>query len=325
MNNDTLTAVDGLLAGHATDTANHTGCTAILCPEGFTPGIAVPGFAPGCRETELMRPESLVDRVHGLVLAGGSAFGLAAADGVVRFLRERGTGFVMPHGIVPIVGGAVIYDLDMNGRAGLLPDAAMGYAAAKAASAAPVVQGSVGAGAGARCGRLFFARGEKATQKCGLGTAVERYDGILVAALTVVNALGNIHDPRTGAFLAGGRREDGTPFSEEEMRDSLAGRDTPPSNTVLTVVATNVPLDKVQTSRLARMAGTGLARCLRPAHLTLDGDIVFALSSRQPLPDAAGSWTENLLGALGADAVARAVVAAAEAAAGDEWEGGRMK
>ena len=214
--------------------------------------------------------------------------------------------------------------LELNGRAGLLPDAAMGYAAAKAASAAPVAQGSVGAGAGARCGRLFFARGEKATQKCGLGSAVERYDGILVAALTVVNALGNIHDPRTGVFLAGGRREDGTPFSEEEMRDSLAGRDTPPSNTVLTVVATNVPLDKVQTSRLARMAGTGLARCLRPAHLTLDGDIVFALSSRRPLPAAAGPWTENLLGALGADAVARAVVAAAEAAAGDEWEGGSL-
>lgn len=143
MNNDTLTAIDGLLTGHATDASNHTGCTAILCPEGFTPGIAVPGFAPGCRETELMRPESLVDRVHGLVLAGGSAF--------------------------------------------------------------------------------------------------------------------------------------------------------------------------------------GLARCLRPAHLTLDGDIVFALSSRRPLPEAAGPWTENLLGALGADAVARAVVAAAEAAAGDEWEGGRMK
>lgn len=139
-----------------------------------------------------------------------------------------------------------------------------------------------------------------------------------VAALVVVNALGNIHDPRTGAFLAGGRREDGTPFSDDELRDSLAGRETPPSNTVLTVVATNAPLDKVQTSRLARMSGTGLARCLRPAHLTLDGDIVFALASRRPLPAAAGPWTENLLGALGADAVARAVVAAAGAAAGDE-------
>ncbi len=223
MKNDTLTAIDGLLAGHATDAANHTGCTAILCPEGFTPGIAVPGFAPGCRETELMRPESLVDRVHGLVLAGGSAFGLAAADGVVRFLREQGTGFVMPHGIVPIVGGAVIYDLDMNGRAGLLPDAAMGYAAAEAASTAPVAQGSVGAGAGARCGRLFFARGEKATQKCGLGSAVERYDGILVAALTVVNALGNIHDPRTGAFLAGGAERTARRFRKRKCATVLPG------------------------------------------------------------------------------------------------------
>ena len=130
MSNTTLTAIDGLLAGHATDDRNHTGCTAILCPQGFTPGIAVPGFAPGCRETELMRPESQVDTVHGLLLAGGSAFGLAAADGVMRFLREQGHGFAMPHGVIPIVPGAVIYDLDMNARPGVLPDAAMGYAAA---------------------------------------------------------------------------------------------------------------------------------------------------------------------------------------------------
>ena len=134
MSNTTLTAIDGLLAGHATDDRNHTGCTAILCPQGFTPGIAVPGFAPGCRETELMRPESQVDTVHGLLLAGGSAFGLAAADGVMRFLREQGHGFAMPHGVIPIVPGAVIYDLDMNARPGVLPDADMGYAAARAAS-----------------------------------------------------------------------------------------------------------------------------------------------------------------------------------------------
>lgn len=131
MSNTTLTAINGLLAGHATDDRNHTGCTAILCPQGFTPGIAVPGFAPGCRETELMRPESQVDTVHGLLLAGGSAFGLAAADGVMRFLREQGHGFAMPHGVIPIVPGAVIYDLDMNARPGVLPDADMGYAAAR--------------------------------------------------------------------------------------------------------------------------------------------------------------------------------------------------
>lgn len=125
MSNTTLTAIDGLLAGHSTDDRNHTGCTAILCPQGFTPGIAVPGFAPGCRETELMRPESQVDTVHGLLLAGGSAFGLAAADGVMRFLREQGHGFAMPHGVIPIVPGAVIYDLDMNARPGVLPDADM--------------------------------------------------------------------------------------------------------------------------------------------------------------------------------------------------------
>ena len=149
MSNTTLTAIDGLLAGHSTDDRNHTGCTAILCPQGFTPGIAVPGFAPGCRETELMRPESQVDTVHGLLLAGGSAFGLAAADGVMRFLREQGHGFAMPHGVIPIVPGAVIYDLDMNARPGVLPDADMGYAAARAASAAPLAEGAVGAACGA--------------------------------------------------------------------------------------------------------------------------------------------------------------------------------
>lgn len=162
MSNTTLTAIDGLLAGHATDDRNHTGCTAILCPQGFTPGIAVPGFAPGCRETELMRPESQVDTVHGLLLAGGSAFGLAAADGVMRFLREQGHGFAMPHGVIPIVPGAVIYDLDMNARPGVLPDADMGYAAARAASAAPLLWGQPAGPAAAACSA--FARMQRANR-----------------------------------------------------------------------------------------------------------------------------------------------------------------
>lgn len=315
MSNTTLTAVPGLLAGHATDPSNHTGCTAVLCPQGFTPGIAVPGFAPGCRETELMRPESQVDTVHGLLLAGGSAFGLAAADGVMRFLREQGHGFPMPHGTIPIVPGAVIYDLDLNGRPGVLPDAAMGYAAARAASGAPLAEGAVGAACGARCGRLFGLCRDAAgkpldlSDKSGLGSVCLERRGLQVAALVVLNALGNVYDAR-GRFLAGGRYADGRPVPHEQALDALAG-EIPAGNTVLTVVATNVPLDKTRCSRLARMAATGLARHIIPAHLLFDGDIVFALASQQPLPEGCGPWNESLLGALAADAVAAAVCRAA--------------
>ncbi|MCL2589865.1 MAG: P1 family peptidase [Betaproteobacteria bacterium] len=307
MENRTITGIPGLLAGHTTDLENRTGCTAILCPQGFTPGVALPGFAPGSRETDLLRPESSVDAVHGILFAGGSAFGLAAADGVIRFLRERGIGFAMPHAVIPLVPGAVIYDLDMNRKAGSLPDAAMGYAAAVAASDAPLAEGAVGAGTGARCGRLFsMGNGPDYTEKSGLGSALLEWKGIQVAALVVVNALGNIHDPVSGAFLAGGRDATGRPFGRDAMLTAVAGENLPQSNTVLTLVATNAPLDKVQATRLARMAGTGLARSIVPAHLAYDGDIVFALASKQPLPVGVGNWTDSLLGTLGAEAVALA-------------------
>lgn len=308
MENKTITAISGILVGHATDTANQTGCTAVLCPEGFTPGVAVPGFATGSREIELLRPESLVESVHGIVLSGGSAFGLGSADGAIRFLREKGHGFVMPHGVIPLVSGAVIYDLDMNRQPGLLPDANMGFAAAAAASSAPVEQGSVGVGTGARCGRLYQVHGgADCTEKAGLGSALVERKGVLVGALVVVNAMGNVHDPDTGAFLAGGRDSRGHPWDREALLSALAEEDLPRSNTVLTVVATNAPLSKVQTGRLARMAGTGLARVLRPAHLIYDGDIVFALAGKTAL-DQGSPWTESLLGAMGAEVVARAAV-----------------
>lgn len=306
MRNQTLTAISGILAGHTTDTEHCTGCTVILCPEGFTPGIHVPGFAPGSRETDMMRPEATADAAHGILLTGGSAFGLAAADGVVRWLRERDYGYYTRYGKVPLVPGAVIYDLDTNRKPGLLPDADMGYAAALAASAEPVEQGRVGAGTGARCGRLFGLDNVARTSPGGVGSALRERNGIQVAALVVVNALGDIRDPDTRAWLAGGVDRNGQPFSREAMLAALAGDAVPENNTVLTVVATNAPLDKTRTSRLAKMAGTGLARAIEPAHLTFDGDIVFALSGKRPLPDGAGRWTDNLLGALGAEAVAHA-------------------
>jgi L-aminopeptidase/D-esterase-like protein len=311
MENRTITGIAGFLAGHATDRENRTGCTAVICPEGCTPGMALFGFAPGSRETELLRPESTVDTVHGLAFAGGSAFGLAAADGVVRFLLEQGAGITMPHAVIPLAPAAVIYDLDMNRKAGSLPDAAMGYAAAMAASDAPLEEGSVGAGAGARCGRLFgMGNGPDRTEKSGLGSALLEWRGIRVAALVVVNSLGNIHDPESGVFLAGGRDTEDRPLEREVMLAALAGESLPRNNTVLAAVATNVPLDKLGATRLARMAGSGLARAIRPAHLAYDGDLVFALASKRPLPAGAGNWTDSLLGTLGAEAVAQAVVRA---------------
>lgn len=298
--NLTLTSIPGILVGHVTDSVNHTGCTAILCPSGFTPGVAVPGFAPGSRETDLMRSESMVQEVHGLLLAGGSAFGLAAASGVARFLAEQGAGFDTKYARVPLVPAAVIYDLDMNLQAGKLPDEAMGYQAAQLATAEPVEQGAVGAGTGARCGRLGH------SAKSGLGSAGVQRGDVRVVALVVVNALGNVHDPDTGKWLAGAVDDKGNPIQERAVFDALAGpADKPTGNTVLTVVATNASLSKVQTNRLAHMAGAGLARSIRPAHLINDGDIVFALSAKHG-PNA----NESLLGAMGAEAVAQAAAAA---------------
>lgn len=302
----TLTSVPGILVGHTTDTSSHTGCTAILCPEGFTPGIHVPGFAPASRETELMYPEALVESVHGLCLSGGSAFGLAAATGVVRFLREQHVGFETPFARVPIVPGAAIFDLDLNTAPGTLPDEAMGYAAAMAASDRPVEQGAVGAGTGARCGRVA---GFEHPAKSGLGSwGIQRGD-VIVSALVVLNALGNVYDPDTGAWLAGGHDDAGRRLEGEALYKLLGTQEVESRlNTVLVAVATNAPLSKVGASRLARMSGTGLARVLRPVHMLFDGDIVFALSAKEG-PHAG----ENLLGVMGAEAVARAAVSAIHA------------
>lgn len=313
----TLTAVPGLLVGHAADEGHGTGCTVVLCPEGRTPGVHVPGFAPGSREIELMRAESVVDVVHGLALAGGSAFGLAACQGVARLLTERGCGLAMPDGRIPLVPGAVIYDLDGNPGAGMVPYTALGYEAAARASALPVAQGRVGAGRGARCGRLFsrIAGLERPTAPGGVGSAACAWNGLIVGALVVVNALGNVHDPDTGEWLAGGVDNEGRRLPDEILYAALAG-EIPRGNTVLAVVGVSAPLDKTAANRVARMAAAGLPRAIRPAHLLFDGDVVFALAPK-PSPEWAKPPThvENLLGALGAEAVARAAARAVRATA----------
>ena len=309
--NGTLTDVPGLLAGHYTDAENGTGCTVVLTPPGTTGGVDVRGAAPGTRETDLLRSENTVAGVNGVVLSGGSAYGLGSADGVMRFLEERGVGHLVGGHIVPIVPAAIIFDLGV-GNGMVRPTAAEGYAAAEAATGAPVAQGCVGAGTGATIGKAL---GRERAMKGGVGSAsLDLGDGVVLAALTVVNAVGGVHDPGTGALLAGSRGADGVPIESTALYASHDYGRTPaqgPSalgNTTIGVVATNLRLTKAQANRLATLAHDGLALAIRPAHTPHDGDTMFALATCEI--DAPEEFTR--LCALTPTVVARAVVAAVE-------------
>jgi L-aminopeptidase/D-esterase-like protein len=310
--NHTLTAVSGIKVGHHTLSERPTGCTVILTEQGAVGGIDVRGSAPGTRETDLLNPTNLVDKVHAIVLAGGSAFGLASADGVVRYLDEKHVGFPTSAGVVPIVPAAILYDLQV-GQGSVRPGADCGYAAARAATSNPVPEGNVGAGAGATVGK--FMRSDRA-MKGGIGSAaIELSDGLVVAAIVAVNAVGNVMDPMTGQFIAGGRTEDGRSIAElramlrHPVKSGGAGAF---ENTTIGVVATNATLTKVQATKLAQMAHDGYARSIYPSHLMIDGDAVFALAtgSRSETPDV------SRLGALAADAMSEAIVRAVRAATG---------
>ena len=306
-----LTAVTGLKVGHHTLAERPTGCTVILAETGAVAGVDVRGSAPGTRETDLLNPINLVQQVHAIVLSGGSAFGLAAADGAVRYLEEKRIGFPFGGGVVPIVPAAVLFDLPV-GDSRIRPGADCGYAAARAATTDAVVEGNVGAGAGATVGKLL--RADRA-MKGGVGSAaIELPGGLVVAALVAVNAAGNVMDPATGRFIAGGRTDDGGRIAD--LRALLRGSVRPASraleNTTLGVVATNASLTKAQATKLAQMAHDGYARAIYPSHLTVDGDAIFALAT--------GTRSEsadlNQLGALAADAMADAIVRAVRAATG---------
>lgn len=306
-----LTAVSGLKVGHHTLEARPTGCTVVLAEAGAVAGVDVRGSAPGTRETDLLNPINLVQQVHAVVLSGGSAFGLAAADGVIKYLEERKVGFQFGSSVVPIVPAAVLFDLPVgDGRIRPGPDC--GYAAAASATTGPVAEGNVGAGAGATVGKLRRAdRGMKG----GIGSAaIEVPGGLVVAALVAVNAAGNVVDPATGRFIAGGRTDDGERIADLRslLRTSVRSPERPLENTTLAVVATNAVLTKVQATKLAQMAHDGYARAIYPAHLTVDGDAIFALATGTH----AGAVDLNQLGALAADAVAEAIVRAARAATG---------
>ena len=272
-----ITDVVGIKVGHAADVRAVTGCTVILCERGAVGGVDVRGSAPGTRETDALRPMNLVERVHGVLLTGGSAFGLAAADGVMRFLEERGIGFDVSVAKVPLVAAAVIFDL-MVGDPAVRPTAEMGYAAARSASGGPVEEGSVGAGTGATVGKLL---GPVSAMKGGIGTwAVRLPGGVLVGALVVVNAYGDVRDDHSGQVLAGARdRATGRFLNMAQALMSGGGSARFGANTTLAVVATNAALTKEQTNKLAQLGHDGLARVISPAHTMYDGDTVFALST----------------------------------------------
>ena len=311
MTDVTLTSVDGLLVGHQTRNERPTGCTAILAPAGATAGVAVRGAAPGTRELALLDPASTVQQVHGVVLSGGSAFGLASADGVVTYLHEMGVGFEIPGGPVPIVPAAILFDLNV-GTGAVKPTSDDGYRAALAATNSPVAQGCVGAGAGATIGKLGFGR----PMKGGIGSAGYRFDdGTVVAALVATNGLGDVRDPRTGEIVAGAIDANGQ-FVDAEAR-FLAG-DLPGAasgagqNTTIGVVATNRTLDKVQCHRLASIAHDGLARTVVPAHTRFDGDTLFCLATNKG-PEL-GDNEANRMDTAVAASVSAAILAAVRAA-----------
>lgn len=317
-----VTAVDGLEIGHHTLSERMTGCTVVIARDGAVGGVDVRGGSPGTREIALLDPVNRIELVNAVVLSGGSAFGLSAADGVMRYLDEQDVGHRASGGrkIVPIVTAAILYDLGLEGEEKIRPGPDCGYAAAAAASTAPPAEGSVGAGAGATVGKM---QGMQQSMRGGFGTAsITLESGLTVAAAVAVNAVGDIVDPATGQVIAGARAPDGTlldmrrvlrgatgdPGDEDAAEDATA----PGSNTTIGLVATNAVLTKAESTKVAQMAQDGLARTIYPAHTPGDGDTVFSLAT--------GRWDGEanvfVIGALAADVMAEAILRAVRMAEG---------
>jgi L-aminopeptidase/D-esterase-like protein len=310
---DAITDVPGIRVGHWTDRRAATGCTVVLCEKGAVGGVDVRGGAPGTRETDALRPGTLVQGIHAVLLTGGSAWGLDAAGGVMRYLEERGVGWVFGAGPVPVVVGAVLYDLRV-GRGDVRPDAEAGYKACRAAKAGAVAQGSVGAGTGATVGKAL---GMERCLKGGLGTASESLPSaageLVVGALVAVNSFGEVVDPASGQVIAGPRAEGGGFVGTVDI---LRGAEQAPwggESTTLAVVATNARLTKEYACRLASVAHDGLARAIRPLHTMGDGDVVFTMATGQV---AVAPMRYPGLEALAAQAVERAVLKAVREARG---------
>lgn len=306
-----ITDVPGIEVGHYTDTRRPTGCSVVLARAGAVAGVDVRGAAPGTRETDLLAPGNLVERVHAVLLTGGSAFGLDAAGGVMRWLEQQGVGLPLAGMRVPIVPAAVLFDLPVgDGR--IRPDAQAGEAACRCASTQPPQEGCVGAGTGAAVGKVF---GLERAMKGGIGTAALRVGGVTVGALVACNALGDVVDPDSGELLAGARSDGGRGLMDTR-RSLLAG--VPPrglaagASTTIGVLATDAHLDRAEAMRLAQVAHDGLARAINPVHTAYDGDTLFALATGR----AATHPGLLVLGAMAAEATARATVRAVLTAAG---------
>lgn len=312
-----LTAIAGLEVGQHTLKARPTGCTVVLAKDGAVGGVDVRGSAPGTRETDLLNPVDTVQKVYGIVLAGGSAFGLDAASGVMRYLEEKNIGFDAGVAKVPIVPSAILFDLEV-GNPKIHPGADCGYQAAKEANAGPIAVGSVGAGAGATVGKLL---GAKAMMKGGVGTAaITLKNGLKVAALVAVNSVGDIVDPASGKIVAGARRPNGAFADARKLIAS--GALLPPvmgpkpgTNTTIGVVATNARLTKAQATKMAQMGQDGLARTIYPSHTPFDGDTLFALATGTRAK-AVGPEELTEIGALAAEVTSRAILNAVGQATG---------
>lgn len=307
--NGGITDVEGLRVGHFTYSERPTGCTVILSESGATAGVDVRGSAPGTRETDLLNPVNLVQRVHGVVLSGGSAFGLDSATGVVRYLRERNIGYQTRATNVPIVPAAILYDLGL-GDSMITPDADAGYAACESANQGPTDEGNVGAGAGATVGKIL---GLGRAMKGGLGTSsFETGNGIVVGAIVAVNCVGNVVDPATGQIIAGVRNLDGNGFvdTRQMVRLQINTSQAVAENTTIGLVATNANFTKTEMTKVAQMAQDALARTIYPAHTPSDGDTVFALATGTS--DA--QLNLGIVGALAAEVLADAILRAVRAA-----------
>lgn len=311
LKNDTITAIKGIRVGHYTDTENLKGCTVLRFKTGgVAAAVDVRGSAPGTRETDLLAPINLVDRVHAIVLSGGSAYGLDAASGAMGCLEKENIGFPVGEGIVvPIVPAAVLFDLDI-GNPKVRPSAKWGFQACQNADDSPVKMGNIGAGTGATVGKFL---GKDKAMKSGLGSAVLHLPGgALVGAIVAVNAIGDVVEPDTGRIVAGIRgRELGTFYSSvKAVLDQDVGNIFPGTNTTIGVVATNIPLSKLQLKKVAQMSHDGMARAINPAHTMYDGDTIFAVSV--PLHPGAESHasadTVNFVGTASAEAMAKAIV-----------------
>lgn len=303
-----ITDVPGLAVGHAQDFEAMTGCTVIICEQGVTAGVDVRGSAPGTRETDLLRPEKMVDKVHAIVLSGGSAFGLDAASGVMAFLEENGIGFDVGVAKVPIVCGAVLFDLNIGDHR-KRPDFQMGYKACRNALHNQNLQGNIGAGTGATVGKIS---GPDNAMKSGLGSASLKVGDLWVGAIVAVNSFGDVYDHKTNELLAGALdRKTGKLLNSFNFM--LRHKETtgfPMGNTTIGVVATNGKLSKARANKVAQMAHDGYARSINPVHTMFDGDTIFAMSTGEIEADV------NLIGTLASEVVSMAITNGVKSAQG---------